>query len=531
MASEKTELNTLPEENAEDEEDDVFIPKEIAPLTIIENEEESSNLCCGLIDLEWLPAKLSFFFVNFKETSYIPFLNLFLIDSGLSPTQSGLITGLRLLGMMVGSPFWGMVADKTSRHGAVMMTLCVVSMMLMIPQPWVPLLLNKGGDCAKNLTSPIPTGGSPNPTGGSAACTQQNDNTLFYVMFFINLVMSFCDGSLIGFVDSSVMLKINQSKRRVDFGKQRFYGAIGFGCGSFVTSLIAEELPSMDISVYSVAFFTYSLAVVGLMISSFFLIRSIDYTQKHDDGDVNVFPIFLSTIKQFRVIFFLLTIFVVGIAHGLNLGFLFLLLKEINTPKIIMGLNILLGAVGSTLMFPFTTKIIQFFKGNMASMGVAAFSYFLRFLSYSYLTIPWTSLLVQILHCFGFALFIAAAVHHTKKISSQEILTTMYGLMNGCHFGAGMLAGNVFGGMIYNEYKGRILYRSAAILLLCWFVLVMVFAIMDWKRSFTGDLPQEDVISRRSSSFKRGQSQTDVEEMIQTRPRNKSIIELMTEQA
>ena len=78
------------------------------------NNEVTKRSFCQ-IEIRVLPAKLSFFLLKASACT-LPILNVFLISIGLSESQVGVITGISGAMKFFAGPFWGGLADYTSRH-------------------------------------------------------------------------------------------------------------------------------------------------------------------------------------------------------------------------------------------------------------------------------------------------------------------------------------------------------------------------------------------------------------------------------
>ena len=56
-------------------------------------------------------------------------------------------------------------------------------------------------------------------------------------------IFSFFDSYIIVFVDTVVMSKIAQSKRKINIGQQRMFGPIGLGASSLIVSALLKSFP------------------------------------------------------------------------------------------------------------------------------------------------------------------------------------------------------------------------------------------------------------------------------------------------
>ena len=292
-----------------------------------------------------------------------------------------------------------------------MFILCVMSIIFMCSQPFISVPIgsadiNRCPYKIKNITT--------NQTDARNLKGNKSSSSLFYILLAVNLIASAFDGTIIGFVDSGVVQKIDVCLHKPDFGKQRSFGAVGFGCGALVSSVLIDSFPTSNVSCYSAIFCVYFVVVSCLTISSQVLFKDLSFKTKGTKPDVN--KLIRKTLFKLETIFFMSTTLFVGTANGLYLSFLFLFLKELGAPNLVMGLSITIGAVSSFILFAYSTPIIKLLGGTMQAICLCCFSWSLRFLCFSYLQNPWLVLLIQPLQGPGFGLLLAALVQHVKLI-------------------------------------------------------------------------------------------------------------------
>ena len=155
-------------------------------------------------------------------------------------------------------------------------------------------------------------------------------------------------------------------------------------------------------------------------------------------------------------------------------GFLFLLLEEFHASKTMMGLSLLVSCVSELIMFPFSFKIIDFIGGPLPCMALGVFSYFLRFLLLSFIDSAWFVLPIQLLHAVGYGIFWSAVLTQLETISPSRICTSMHALIVTLHFDIGSLIANVVGGVLYDLYKGQVLYQYVSFVCLFWTFVVLI---------------------------------------------------------
>ena len=450
------------------------------------------------IDTGMLSSKLSYFFQNAKDSCYLPYMILFLSGIGLTDQQAGTINGLRFIGFIFGAPLWGILADYKHQHTAVILLLCVTSLILMTSQPFISIPLSANNTCLNvdggNVTSVNKTTYLVRNVTATKIPKKESDGNggLFAAMMALNLLISVFDGSTQGFVDAGVIQKMSsRSSRKSMFGTQRLFGAFGYGTGAFASSLAIEYGTVSGLPCYTPVFVVYGIFVLGLTASTYNLFNSLTFAPANTPSGrkarslsvtsdvyrehVSVGRALKSTLCKFRVVFFLVTVLVVGTIHAVYISFLFVLLKEINCPNVVMGLSIVVGALASVIGIKLSEDFINGFGGTIRVLCLGCFSWAVRFLSFTYLRNPWIVLPIQLLQGFGYGLFIAVSVVHIKRISSPDIYTSMYGIFNGLFFGAGAVIGNVIGGAVLMRFGVRILCFGTSMAGFLWTAVMILY--------------------------------------------------------
>ena len=442
---------------------------------LMENEIMGTAKSWFAIDTYMLSSKISYILVLAKQ-SYSPYMILYLTSIGLNPSEAGIITGFRFLGTLIGAPIWGYIADYKNMHRVLITILCLLSILFTCSQPFISYPIAK-----KDI--------NVCPYTGNISFTKLNVHTkntnLFYTMLSINIMSALFDGSIIGFVDSAVIQKINLGQTTRYFGHQRWVGALGFGGGTVISSQAVEYLPSMAVSCYSAVFLVYFISMLFLVISLQFLFRNLSYKRSKRTKTYKIKSLLRKTLSRMHVVIFFVTVLIMGAEQGLYIGFTFIHLKNMDAPNILLGLCIAVAELGCVFSFFYSSRIIQLLGGTSKTMALCCFSFFIRYISFAYLKYVWYVLLIQLLHAIGFGLTRTTIVLHVKEISSPLILTTMYTITTAIYFGLGPFIVNISGGYVYKVYGGPTLFIAGAIVALCWSI---VLAIVSFKTvMLTGD--------------------------------------------
>lgn len=454
----------------------------------MESSEDKTTPKWYAIDRDMIVCKIAYLFENAKQSCYIPLMILFFESIGLDSSRAGLINGLRYIGYLIGSPFWGYLADRKQAHRFIITFLCVLAVITMCSQPFLSLLV---GDQEKqkcptdsnleifhNKTFNVKMNRTLNETVGQSMKSKFNENHLFYTMLSINIVASFFDGSTQSFMDTGVMRRVLASPNRPKFGNQRYFGAIGYGGGALLSSVVIDNFPSLNVTCYSGLFCVYLFFTSGLAVISNILFKRIKSSNPHPKGKGEVRGILRATLCKPDTLFFLATVLFGGTVHAFYVSFLFVFLKELDSPQILMGLSITVAAVFGLLGFICAAKIIKVVGGTMNLLCFACFVWCIRFFCYAYTYNPWLVLPTQLTHGIGFAAFIAACVEHTRMISAPAILATMYGIMNSLYFGASFVIANIGGGSLYKYVGSRQTFVIASVSCGVWAILVFIYIVI-----------------------------------------------------
>lgn len=527
-----------------------------------------------------LAPKLAYFFFYFSYSSVTPYIAVFMSVNGLNPEQCGYIIGGRLFAQFLSGLVWGAIADRTRKNRLLLIIQILVSTAVLFSSPWIPLALPntassstacqlgtvngnlsytgiarnstqlwRGQFSKKQAESSNRTGhviqpettlpkaysikSTPNailrdkanasrtltptstkPTKEPGAC-KRSTQALFIVMVVLFILVGIFEGGILLLIDSYVIHLIERVPG-CEFGKQRLWGAVGFGIASFASG-VGINLSGGGGPNYFTMFYIYLASNTILMIPCFFMDTTIHLDKGHpktgptnesrDKPKVAIVKEVAVIFKKFNVVFFFVTILMMGMADSLLNSYLFLYIHDLRGSEMVMGLSIVVSTTSEALIFPFTDKIIKTLHGNLISIAVAFAMYSLRFLGYSLVQNPWHILPIQVLHCVCFALFWAASVYHTKHLAPDGLKSTFLAILNGTYFGISGGTASIVGGIIYKSTGGRTLFRGYSVVLLVWAILLVLHIAERCKKK---------KISRRQLKF---EDEQDEEEMNELSPR------------
>ncbi|XP_057317758.1 major facilitator superfamily domain-containing protein 6-like [Hydractinia symbiolongicarpus] len=460
-----------------------------------------------------IPAKICYFAINGSLACFLPYLTVFLYSVGLSITQCGIILGTRTVFSLLIIPCLGVIADRFRRKKLILLTLITLTAAVAVPLPWVAKAANA------NL--------KVENSGGEK---------LFFAMFFMLSLSAIFGIAAVGFIDSATMHLVKKYEGEATFGYQRVFGAAGFVTLSFLAGFLSDRFQIKGVSKYAVAFLLDFPILFTAFVAVIFLDQSVHEIGKNEtkytptqilkvrkerrkikvdenkiyltfednkekencpivpkEHKTSVIKTVLTTCWQFKVIFFFIITAHMGINFSLINGFQAIFMeKEIGTTKTVIGIATALSPVSEILAFPVSAKLIKLFGGTYPSIIIATFSYCLRFLFMSFVVEQYLMLPIQFLQFFGFAIFWAAAVEHTNHISPMKISVTMFSIITSLYYSLGNIIASIVGGIIYDKYGGRWLFRISSIN--CAFMtcsIILYFFL--YERKNTNKLKAEDI--------------------------------------
>ena len=410
--------------------------------------------------------------------------------------------------------------DKKQNHTFILIVLSIMSMLLVSGQPLLSISI---GDENKNTcpsydhrqqslsTSTNSTFSSANSTTEKHEDTTSTSSNInfkskrFLILLFINIAASAFDGCMISLVDAGVVKRISLASQPKDFGWNRLFGAIGFSSGSFLSGLASDLFPhTMDVNCFAGAYVVYFCFVFGLIISGPFLFKypvtSSPVTSlengnqcaedeekfcKDKDSTIvdtdtkreNLKKELFETLNQFEVILFFSTVLVMGLLQGVYINFTALRMQELNSPTYLIGLTFSIAGFCCLPILIFSARLIEFFGGYWTTLWLCCFSYVIRFVAFGMIDNPWFALATHTLQTFGFALNLVTCVSFIRSISTPQIYTTMYAIMNTTFYGIGPVIASIAGGQLYSLYGGRVFMIGCGLMAASWNVVLGVFII------------------------------------------------------
>lgn len=438
------------------------------------------------IDTYMLPAKLTYFCDQFKEASIWPYLVLFQVSIGLSTSHAGIVNGARFVGCLFGAPLWGMLADQKKCHRQLIMIICACAVVFQCSQPfWGEFMGPEDlNHCPTRTNLTLKQIEAEHKQG------LRNTDKLFHVLLVVSVVACFFDGTTLTFVDSGVQRRIRATPRKIDFGRSRMFGSIGYGIGSVVSSTAIEDFPNpLSVTCYTGMFCVYFLISIMLIINFNFLYKGIkddeepeeQQTSQQQEKQPNVLNVIWKSLN-FDVVFFLLTVLFNGLMRALVFSFTYLYLKELGGPTWLLGVSMVVSQVASLIMYALSEKIIELAGGTMQVMAFSCFTWVIRLLCLAYMDNYYLILPINALNGVSASLFVASSIIHVRKTVDPSAYTAMYGIRNALFNGGGYIIANIVGGTLYEMYGAKTLFLYTCMFCAAWVITMTIYIVYDKRK-------------------------------------------------
>ncbi|ETI51217.1 hypothetical protein F441_05423 [Phytophthora nicotianae CJ01A1] len=262
-----------------------------------------------------------------------------------------------------------------------------------------------------------------------------------------------------------------------EYGKQRLFGALGYGAGAYITGLIV-----------AVAGISWSFNVsLALGMTSLLVLRTIPPMQHSrllqqvdlEDGTLQA-PSFIDNVRlicdKVDVLVLLGVVFLMGLMYGVLSSFLTLNLYNLSGENAqIVGIAIMCETASELPAFFYSHKIINRF-GIVNVLLLSIFGYFLRVSYYAVMTNAWSAIPFEFLHGVTYGLAWAACTQYVYSAAPPGCQGTIMGVLNAVQNGLARGVGTLIGGYFYQHYGARTMWLVADFGVPLAFIGLAVFA-------------------------------------------------------
>ncbi|CAF1447312.1 unnamed protein product [Adineta steineri] len=289
------------------------------------------------------------------------------------------------------------------------------------------------------------------------------------------------------------------SLHRADlFGKQRFWGTIGFGIAAYTASLLYKYFQTDY-----VYFIMFCIASVACMIVTCFIRIQPDrkkrrstvdeiIIQKNDDlnrgnkknrSQFKMLEI-LPLLKKIDVIIFFSLTIVWGMSFAVLEPYLYLYIDEIAPCQshIIIGRMSLVSAISEVIAFFSAGRLLKLFGTNLSSV-IILLAFSVRFGGYYYIRQPYLLPCMEIMHFFNFGILLILLFQQADSFAPPGLSGTLQSLSLGLCFGLGKGIGLIISSFIYTTLEQRLLFLIFAIFNLICAIIYGIYFLISRKNS------------------------------------------------
>lgn len=374
------------------------------------------------VDRRFIAPKAYYFSYYAAMAGLMPFLVLYYRQVGLSGGQIGLLAGLPPFLTWLAAPLWGALADATQRHRQLMVVANVGTIAAVL-----------GLAQAQSL------------------------------LWLLPLVMAYAvfNAPLMPLVDNSVMALLGE--RSADYGKQRLWGAVGWGVAGGIAGLLVDRLG------ISASFFAFALwMTVGLVVALRLPISHAAIGQPFWVGLAGL-------LRDRRLVVFLITMLMAGIGMSTVNSFLFLYLEDLGAKASLMGLSLTIATLSELPVFFFSGLLLQRW-GARGMLLLSLTVFVLRLAIYAAFPLAEIVLAANLLHGLTFSASWVAGVTYANQIAPPGLGATAQGLFSGVMMGLGAALGALAGGLLYETAGPSAMYGVVAV---CVAAGVLFFALAE----------------------------------------------------
>ena len=318
--------------------------------------------------------------------------------------------------------------------------------------------------CLENVQNPWP-GVTWKERGEDRNYTENGNpnNSKMFILLLVIVLTAFFFYVIDSMADAVVVKALSKMGRSGDFGKQRLWGAIGWGLVSILASLGIDESANFKKQNH------FLIPFCGFLALNFITAICVWKLPTNVLLEGQTKPKVLRNLKaictSYQIVMFLLVALVFGVCHGMIGIYLFWFLQDLGGSYLLMGLCLVVSCSAEIPMMFFAGHLTRI-CGYHGIFYLTFFCYSVRFLCYSFLSNPWFVLAVEPLHGMTFGVFWSAAASYGGMIAPPGMAATVIGLVGAAHFGLGYVTAGFAGGTLYSIYGARNTFRGLAVTLM-----------------------------------------------------------------
>ena len=352
----------------------------------------------------------------------LPYIILYYQSLGFSGAQIGLLFAISPLITLFGAPFWTGLADTSHRHKLIMSITILGSIGLAVLFPVV-----------KTITA----------------------------VFVLLSLFSIMIAPINSFADTATLTMLGDQKNM--YGRIRVGGTIGWG--------VIAPIAGIVIARYGLnwAFWSYAaLLFIGFFVSQQFIYGQVKQQVSIRSGMRELF-------SNRRMVLFLSTAFVTGMALTSINSFLSAYMNELGISRSILGFALSIATIAEFFVLFFGDRLLARLKPH-GLLILAMFATTLRLFLYAVFHTAAGILAFQLINGFTFAALWMAGVSYINENAPPGLLATTQGVFGAAVFGFGSAAGGFIGALLLERVGGAQMYIIFGTLML---IALIVYVLLE----------------------------------------------------
>lgn len=284
----------------------------------------------------------------------------------------------------------------------------------------------------------------------------------FWFIVLVIIGYAFLSAPILPIVDHTVVSLLGVNRDR--YGRQRLWGAIGWGVIGPLTGWLVDQFGLLLI-------FPFYLVLFGLTLAS--ILRLKIHPVKPAGA-----PFWRSLTRltsNRRWLIFLFVAYVSGSCLGVVNNYLFLYMDELKSSSTLMGIALAVGTISEIPILFFSNWMLRRW-GPRGLLTISLAAYVLRAFGYSIAAEPWQAVALQLLHGPTFSTMWVAGVSYASEIAPPGLGATAQSLFSSTSMGLGGITSAMAGGYLLDLYRGSGLFRVTAMAAL---VGLVIFILAD----------------------------------------------------
>ncbi|XP_050057858.1 major facilitator superfamily domain-containing protein 6-A-like isoform X2 [Aphis gossypii] len=385
------------------------------------------------IDKKLLPMKIHFFLSVGGAAPIFPFLTTISMQRGYSSVIVGLMFTLFTIPALLIRPVIGTITDKYKcRKTALILTIAMNCLAL------CALMFIPGTHVEKEI--------------------DDNDvikSPLFW-LFFSTIAIWHTSGNAEFVLENTICVAL-LGENIHKFGKQRVWGAVGWGTTSFLCGAVVDWFSrGQDYKNYTPGMIiALVMNILDLYVASKF--EDVQNRDKETDtGDMK------QVLTNIRVLSFIFWVVVFGFLNAFVWHYLFWYMEDLSRMyhpetisyiKTLEGLTQTIQCFGGEVPFFFLSSYILKRVDGMKVFSLMFFGFAVRFFLYSIIKNPVWVLPVEFLNGLTYALAYAAATSYSAEITPVGAEGTLQGIVATALLGIGAPIGSFVGGFMFDRFS------------------------------------------------------------------------------